>query len=152
VSCIVDTNALLTYSSLQKLHCSWLYIVSGDRSNKEFRYYVAEIHILFTLLNFVDFDSGVSSSESKTLCTYVCDPVLKENNILGMGLVFTFRLKIMLTPAYFSPLHKATCRLWTQTLRVSTYRGGPNYSGRATSPPPPFLFFPSCLGPFVSPV
>jgi hypothetical protein len=124
VSCIVDTNTLLTYSSLQKLHCSWLYIISGDRSNKEYRYYVAHIHILFTLLNFVDFDSGISSSESKTLCTFVCGPVLKENFILGVGFFFTFRLKIRLTPTYFSPLRKATRRLWAQTLRVSLLNGG----------------------------
>lgn len=125
MSCIVDTNTLLTYSSLQKLHCGWLYIISGDRSNQEYRYYVAQIHKLFTLLNFVDSDNGVSSSESKTLCTFVCSPMLKENYILGMELVLlTFRLKVRLTPTYFSQLSKATRRLWAQMLRVSLLTRG----------------------------
>ena len=34
VSCIVDTNTLLTYSSLQTLHCSWFYFITGDRSDQ----------------------------------------------------------------------------------------------------------------------
>jgi len=146
VSCIVDTNTLLTYSSLQKLHCSWLYIICGDRSNKEYRYYVAQIYILFTLLNFVKFDSGISSSESKTLCTFVCGPVSKENFILGVGLVFTFRLKISLTPTYLSPLRKATRRLWARTLRVSLLTGGAQLFWSC------HIFFISCLSPFVSPI
>jgi len=75
----------LTYSSLQTLHSSWLYIKNGDISNQEYRYYVAKIYILFTLLNFVGSDSGISSSESKTLWTFVCGSVLKENFGIGIA-------------------------------------------------------------------
>lgn len=118
-----------------------LYLVvhkNGDR------YYVAQICILFTALNFVDSDNGTSSSESKTSWTFVCGPILKENYILGLGLVLTFRPKIRLTPTYFSPLRKATCRLWAQMLRVSWLTWDPIILVLPH-------FFISCLSPCVSP-
>ena len=146
MSSIVDTNTLLTYSSLQKQYCSWLYIISGDRSNQEYRYYVAQIHILFTLQNFVDSDSGISSSESHTLCTSVCGTVLKRKLHFGNGIgphLQTENTVDTCIPTSFSPLRKATFRLWAQR-KYLYLPGGPII---LVLP----LFLISCLNLFVSP-